>query len=169
MLFFVLFSLLSNIVGIKPILLSFLSFEMIVPSAIFFYPISFILVDILNEFYGLRLARNSILLSTLVNVLFVFLLYLSTLVPSIDSWIGLNIEYGNIINSITSVFFASIISYYVSENINAYTLNKIKELTNSKWLVLRVLVSTTLAAIIDSILFILIAFYSTLPNEVCIQ
>jgi hypothetical protein len=33
-------------------------------------------------------------------------------------------------------------------------------------LVLRVLVSTTLAAIIDSILFILIAFYSTLPNEV---
>ncbi len=142
---------------------------MIVPSAIFFYPISFILVDILNEFYGLRLARNSILLSTLVNVLFVFLLYLSTLVPSIDSWIGLNIEYGNIINSITSVFFASIISYYVSENINAYTLNKIKELTNSKWLVLRVLVSTTLAAIIDSILFILIAFYSTLPNEVCIQ
>lgn len=157
---------LSNIVGIKPILLSFLSFEMIVPSAIFVYPISFILVDILNEFYGLRLARNSILLSTLVNVLFVFLLYLSTLVPSIDSWIGLNIEYGNIINSITSVFFASIISYYVSENINAYTLNKIKELTNSKWLVLRVLVSTTLAAIIDSILFILIAFYSTLPNGV---
>ena len=50
--------ILSNVVGVKPISISFFSLEMIVPIAIFIYPISFILVDILNEFYGLKLARR---------------------------------------------------------------------------------------------------------------
>lgn len=158
--------ILSNVVGVKPISISFFSLEMIVPIAIFIYPISFILVDILNEFYGLKLARRSILTSTIVNIFFVAMLFLTTLIPSIGSWSGLDENYNKIVQGITSVFLASILSYYISENINAYTLNKIKEITNSKWLVLRVLVSTTLAAIIDSILFISIAFYNTLPIEV---
>lgn len=158
--------ILSNIVGVKPVNVSLFSFEMIVPIAIFVYPISFVLVDILNEFYGLKLARKSILTSTIVSMLFIAMLYLTTLIPSIDSWISLDSSYIEIVQGVTSVFLASIVSYYVSENLNAYTLHKIKEATNSKWLVLRVLVSTTLAAIIDSILFISIAFYNTLPTEV---
>ncbi len=45
--------------------------NLITPPAIFIYPLTFILVDILNEFYGLRLARRTIIISFIANLTFV--------------------------------------------------------------------------------------------------
>ena len=123
------------------------------------------MVDILNEFFGLRLARKAIGLSVITNIVIVYILYLSTLLPSIEFWSETNNYYSVIINSVTSVFFASISAYFISENVNAFLLNKIKEFTNTKYLPVRVIISTLFASLIDSAIFILIAFYGTLPNE----
>lgn len=46
----------STLCGVKPIQIPVLN--LITPPAIFIYPLTFILVDILNEFYGLRLAAH---------------------------------------------------------------------------------------------------------------
>ncbi|MFW7526191.1 queuosine precursor transporter [Vibrio ostreicida] len=155
---------LSNIMGIKPI--EVFDTGMIVPAAIFLYPLSFIFVDILNEFFGLRLARKAIIQSTVVNAGILLFLYSSTLIPSIESWQVMNVQYTTLVGSMVSVFVASLSSYFISENINAYVLNKIKLVTNSKWLAVRVIASTSIASVIDSALFIGIAFYTVLPNEV---
>ncbi|WP_339387152.1 queuosine precursor transporter [Vibrio caribbeanicus] len=154
----------SNIAGIKPI--DLFGTGLVVPFTVFIYPFSFILVDILNEFFGLRLARKAIGLSVITNIVIVYILYLSTLLPSIEFWSETNNYYSVIINSVTSVFFASISAYFISENVNAFLLNKIKEFTNTKYLPVRVIISTLFASLIDSAIFILIAFYGTLPNEV---
>jgi len=75
-------------------------------------------------------------------------------------------EFSEITRSITSVLIASSMSYLISENVNAYILYKIKSFTNSKYLYIRVLTSTILAAAIDSILFITIAFHDSFDNSI---
>lgn len=155
---------LSNITGIKPV--EIFNTGLIVPAAIFLYPISFIFVDILNEYFGLKLARKAIIQSTVVNAGILVLLYISTTIPSIGPWQAMDEQYTSLVTSMTSVFLASLSSYFISENINAYVLNKIKIATQSRWLAIRVIASTSIASVVDSALFISIAFFNVLPNDV---
>ena len=155
---------LSNITGIKPV--EIFNTGLIVPAAIFLYPISFIFVDILNEYFGLKLARKAIIQSTVVNAGILVLLYLSTTIPSIGPWQAMDEQYTSLVTSMTSVFLASLSSYFISENINAYVLNKIKIATQSRWLAIRVIASTSIASVVDSALFISIAFFNVVPNDV---
>ncbi|MGJ0628173.1 queuosine precursor transporter [Xenorhabdus bovienii] len=151
-----------TITGIKPV--SIPSINMVIPSAIFFYPLTFILVDILNEFYGLRLARKAILFSFIANILFVLGLIFTAALPGLKEW-GLEGAYTEILHSIAAVLVASSIAYIVSENVNSWLLCKIKELTNSRYLFIRVITSTTVAAALDSIIFCTLAFYNTLDAD----
>lgn len=162
MLFFV-----SNVTGVKAIEIS--SLNIIVPFAIFVYPLTFLVVDSLNEFFGLSLARKAILLSVIANII-VFIIFLGS-----QSVLGfhlnqeLNNSYNAVISSMSFVFIASIISYFVSENINAYVLNHMKFREESSSLMSRVLTSTSIASVIDSFLFIFIAFWSVFETEILLQ
>ncbi|WP_340613512.1 queuosine precursor transporter [Xenorhabdus thailandensis] len=151
-----------TITGIKPISIPYIN--MIIPSAIFFYPFTFILVDILNEFYGLRLARKAILFSFIANILFVLCLILTAALPGLKEW-ELEGAYTEIVHSIAAVLVASSIAYIVSENVNSWLLCKIKELTNSRYLFIRIITSTTVASALDSIIFCTLAFYNTLDSD----
>ncbi|MEQ2024909.1 queuosine precursor transporter [Xenorhabdus szentirmaii] len=151
-----------TVTGIKPI--SIPHINMVIPAAIFFYPFTFILVDILNEFYGLRLARKAILFSFTTNILFVLGLMFTAVLPGLREW-GLADAYTEIVHSITAVLVASSVAYIVSENVNSWLLCKIKELTNSRYLFIRIITSTTIAAALDSVIFCTLAFYNMLDAD----
>ncbi|EFE96561.1 queuosine precursor transporter [Serratia odorifera] len=153
----------STLCGVKPIQIPLL--DMIVPPAIFVYPLTFILVDILNEFYGLRLARRTIIISFIANLIFVLGVWATTLVPSIPQW-EFSTTYNGIVHSIMAVLLASSAAYLLSENVNAYLLCKIKELTNSRYLFVRVITSTVVASAIDSVVFCTLAFYNVLSWDI---
>ena len=87
----------STLCGVKPIQIPALN--LITPPAIFIYPLTFILVDILNEFYGLRLARRTIIISFMANLIFVLGVWVTTLVPSIPQW-EFSKTYDGIVHSI---------------------------------------------------------------------
>lgn len=157
--------ILCTVSGVKPIQIPVVNF--VVPPAIFFYPLTFILVDILNEFFGLRMARRTILIAFIANILFVTGLWLTSLLHGLSEW-ELNTSYSEFVNSIISVIFASSCAYLISENINSLLLCKIKELTNSRFLFIRVVTSTVVASAIDSIIFCTLAFYNVLNKDVII-
>jgi len=151
--------ILSTVSGVKPVHLS--TFNLIIPPAIFFYPLTFILVDILNEFYGLKMTRRTIIISFIANILFVGGLWMSTLLPDLKEWPH-DQAYRYFIHNIIAVLLASSLAYLISENINSWLLCKIKVLTNSRYLFVRVITSSVCAAAIDSIIFCSIAFYGVL-------
>lgn len=154
--------ILSTVSGVKPILIPVVNF--VIPPAIFFYPLSFILVDIINEFYGLRMARRTIFISFISNILFVAGLWITSLLPGLAEW-GLNTSYSEFVHSIMAVLFASSTAYLISENINSMILCKIKELTNSRYLFIRVITSNVIASAIDSIIFCTLAFHNILSID----
>ncbi|MFS7239891.1 conserved membrane hypothetical protein [Serratia proteamaculans] len=153
----------STLCGVKPIQIPALN--LITPPAIFIYPLTFILVDILNEFYGLRLARRTIIISFIANLIFVLGVWATTLVPSIPQW-EFSKTYDGIVHSIMAVLVASSAAYLISENVNSYLLCKIKELTNSRYLFVRVITSTVVASAIDSVVFCTLAFYNVLSWDI---
>jgi uncharacterized integral membrane protein (TIGR00697 family) len=152
----------TNIAATKLVHLETL--DIVVPPAVFLYPLTFLLVDFLNETYGLRLARKALLFAFGGNALIVVLLNAVNYLPGLPGW-KLDAPYAEVVGHVSSVLVASSVSFLFSEYVNSYLLCKIKELTNSKFLFLRVFLSTFFAVIIDSILFCYIAFYSVMDNS----
>jgi len=156
------FYIFTSIAATKPIYLE--SLGIIVTPGTFLYPLTFLIVDLLNEQFGLRLARRAILFAFASNAMIIILLYGSTFLPGLPGW-KLDGPYNDVIIQVSSVLIASSVSFLVSENINSYLLCKIKELTNSKYLFLRIFLSTFFAVIIDSFLFCFIAFYGAMQTS----
>lgn len=138
-------------------------FDVVITPGVFLYPITFLIVDLLNEFYGFRLARKAIFFAFASNTFIVVLLAVISYLPGLPSW-KLDMPYNEVINHVSSVLVASSVSFLFSEYVNSYLLCKIKELTTSRFLFLRVFLSTFFAVIIDSFVFCFIAFYGTMPN-----
>ncbi|MDF2398837.1 queuosine precursor transporter [Pseudomonas sp. 3MA1] len=156
------FYIFTSIAATKPIYLE--SLNIIITPGTFLYPLTFLIVDLLNENFGLRLARKAIFFAFASNAMIIILLYASTFLPGLPDW-KLDKPYNDVIIQVTSVLIASSVSFLVSENVNSYLLCKIKELTNSRFLFLRIFLSTLFAVIIDSFLFCYIAFYGAMQNN----
>lgn len=161
---FILFVLymLANISAAKLVYIE--QFDVVVTPGVFLYPLTFLAVDILNESYGLRLARKAILFVCASNAFVLMVLCLTSWLPGLPSW-QLDEHFGEVINHVLSVLVASSASFLLSEYVNSYLLSRIKELTNSRFLFLRVFLSTFIAVIVDSFLFCYLAFYGSLQNE----
>lgn len=154
---------LCTVSGIKPVSIPHTGF--IIPSAIFLYPLSFLLIDIVNEFYGMKLARKAIWAALFSNVFFCLFLWVSSEMPSLAGW-GDNASFNAVVHSMISVLLASSVSYFVSEYVNSFILCKIKEITNSRHLYFRVISSTVVASALDSMIFIYIAFHRVLSASI---
>ena len=139
-------------------------FDIVVTPGIFLYPLTFLVVDILNEYYGLRLARRAILFAFASNAFIIILLTTTNYLPGLTGW-NLDAPYSEVITHVSSVLVASCISFLFSEYVNSYLLCRIKKLTNSRLLFLRVFFSTFFAVIIVSFIFCFIAFYGTMQNS----
>ncbi|WP_454833739.1 queuosine precursor transporter [Pseudomonas lini] len=151
----------TNVAATKLVYLE--RFDVVVTPGVFLYPLTFLIVDLLNESYGLRLARRAILFAFASNAFILVLLSITSHLPGLPGW-KLDVHYGEVIGHVSSVLVASSISFLFSEYVNSYLLCKIKELTNSRFLFLRVFFSTFFAVIIDSFIFCFIAFYGAMPN-----
>lgn len=159
------FYIFSNLAAAKPVYIE--SLDLIVTPGTFIYPLSFLAIDLLSEFYGFRLARRAIYMSLIANLVIVFLLSVSTTLPASPSW-KLNEHYNTLIAHVLSAVIASSLSFFLSEYVNSWVLCKIKKITNSRFLFIRIFFSTFTAAIIDSFVFCFIAFYGKLSTNAII-
>jgi uncharacterized integral membrane protein (TIGR00697 family) len=151
----------TNVAATKLVFIE--SIDVIVTPGVFLYPLTFLVVDMLNEFYGLRLARKAILFAFASNALITVLLSFTSYLPGLTGW-KLDTPYSEVMAHVSSVLVASSVSFIFSEYVNSYLLNKIKELTSARLLFLRVFLSTFFAVIIDSFIFCFIAFYGTMTS-----
>lgn len=71
--------------------------DIVVTPGVFLYPLTFLVVDILNESYGIRLARRAILFSFASNALIVMLLNGTRFLPGLHGW-NLDGAYSDVIH-----------------------------------------------------------------------
>ena len=150
--------IISNIIAAKVIRVAGLN----LPAAIIIFPISYIFGDVLTEVYGYRTARKVIWLGFLCNLFAVLSMWLGGLLPSAPFWNGQE-AYQTILGYTPRLLAASFAGYLLGEFSNSFVLAKLKIATKGRWLWTRTIGSTFVGQLLDSGVFILIAFSNTMP------
>lgn len=153
----------SNIIAVKPIRLLVLPFEflgskdVVLPSSIIIFPISYIIGDVLTEVYGFRVARGVIWLGFAANLVVVIALWLAGIIPPAGFW-GDQAAYDTILGQVPWILTASFIAYLIGEFSNSSVLALLKYKMQGRLLFVRTIGSTVVGQGLDSFIFIYIAF-----------
>lgn len=158
---FVAVLLISNVASTKILNLGPLTFD----GGTILFPLSYIFGDILTEVYGYARSRKVIWLGFMAaTVMSVTLAIVGALPPAAD-WPNQD-AYEVILGQTPRIVIASLIAYFAGEFSNSVTLAKLKVLTQGRRLWLRTISSTLLGQLLDTALFVLIAFTGTVPTNV---
>lgn len=128
------------------------------PGALIF-PLSFLLCDAITEVYGYKNARRAIWAAFLFNVLFILFGQLVIHLPTPAFASENNAAFDKLLSVNFWIVCGSFASYVISEPLNSYMVAKLKIILKGKYIGLRFLSSTIFAALLDSVLFISIAFH----------
>lgn len=161
---YVAFQIFSDIMAIKITTVLGLT----IPTAVFIYPLTFTLRDVIHKSLGKRGAKNIIFISAILNVVMVLLFQFSIMLPPAESW-GIQKEFSIVLGGVWRIVIASIFAEMVSQLIDteAYSFFVNKITRKHQWL--RVLFSNFFASPVDSFIFIFFTFYGTLPVSVLLS
>lgn len=157
---FVAILLLSNIIGASKratIDLPFIG-EWSFGAGVMFFPISYILGDILTEVYGYARARRVIWVGFSALIFMAFMSWVVVSLPPAAGWPG-QAAYESVFGNSWRIVLASITAFWAGEFANSFVLARMKSLTNGKYLWSRTIGSTIVGQGLDSVIFYPLAFY----------
>ncbi len=126
-------------------------------AGILFFPISYVIGDVLTEVYGYARARRVIWTGFAALIFMAFMSYVVVAMPPAASWDGQE-AYEQVFGSTWRIVLASIIAFWAGEFVNSYILAKMKVWTKGKALWSRTIGSTVFGQGVDSLIFYPIAF-----------
>ena len=128
----------------------------------FAFPITFLLTDLVNEYYGKRAARRLTYLGLAMSG-FAFLLIFAGRKASVSEISPISQDAFDAVFAMSNrLYIASLTAYFVGQMCDIWTFSAIKTLTNGKWVWLRATGSTVISQAIDSFLVTSILFFSTI-------
>jgi hypothetical protein len=157
---FVTILLVSNIASTKILLAGPFTFD----GGTMLFPLSYIFGDILTEVYGYKNSRIIIWTGFGCLVLMAVTLAVVDVLPPAGDW-PLQDSFHAILGQTPRIVGASLIAYWAGEFVNSYVLAKIKLRMQGRYLWMRTITSTILGEGVDTIVFILVAFYGVMPNS----
>lgn len=161
--FFVSVLLISNVASTKIVDLKWFTFD----GGTLLFPLSYIFGDILTEVYGYKKAKNVIWLGFFMALLMSLVFIIVGKLPPAPDWNNQN-AYEMILGLTPRIVLASLLAYLAGSFSNSFILAKMKIWTKGKMLWVRTISSTLVGEFLDSILFIIIAFWGILPNSLLV-
>ncbi len=156
---FVTILLLSNVIGAGKV--AVLDLPTIGPwefgAGILFFPISYVIGDVLTEVYGYAKARRCIWAGFAALVFMAFMAMVVVALPPAANWGGQQ-AYEQVFGQVPRIVLASMIAFWAGEFVNSYVLARMKVWTGGKALWSRTIGSTVVGQGVDSALFYPIAF-----------
>jgi uncharacterized integral membrane protein (TIGR00697 family) len=146
----------SNLMAIKLINI----WGIILPAAVICYPFCFVVNDLINEFYGYKTVKKVVVFAFFFNAIVIGLLTIAAIIPPSQVYQD-NEAFRAVFLSAPRILGASFTAFIISGILNSYFFDKIRQ--KSSFLPLRSAVSTFLGVIIDSFLFITLAYAFNLP------
>jgi len=135
------------------------------------FPIAYIFGDVLTEVYGYARARRVIWIGFGASALMALTFLVIGALPGEAEWLkrGGEDAFSSILGFIPRITLGSLVAYWLGSFVNAFVMARLKVLTGGKKLWTRTLGSTVAGQAVDTVVFCLIAFAGTLPNEVLIS
>jgi uncharacterized integral membrane protein (TIGR00697 family) len=157
---FVVILLLSNLIGAEK--RSVIDLPAIGPwpfgAGILFFPISYVIDDVLTEVYGYARARRVVWAGFAALVFMGIMETVVVRLPVADGWTGQG-AYERVFGSGWRIILASVVAFWVGDILNSFVLAKMKIWTRGRWLWTRTIGSTIVGEGADSLIFYPLAFY----------
>lgn len=161
---FVAVLLISNLASTKILSLWLFTFD----GGTILFPLSYIFGDILTEVYGYQRSRKVIWTGFGAALLMSLVLWVVQELPPAADWPNQQ-AFESLLGFVPRIVLASLLAYFAGAFSNAYLMSKLKVRTQGKYLWVRTIGSTLIGEGIDTVIFCLIAFYGTLPNEILVS
>jgi queuosine precursor transporter len=129
-------------------------------AGIMFFPLSYIIGDVLTEVYGYARARRVIWTGFAALFFMAFMSWVVVALPPAASWQG-QAAYEAVFGATWRIVGASMIAFWAGEFANSFVMARMKLLTRGRYLWTRTIGSTVVGQGIDSLLFYPLAFYGT--------
>jgi queuosine precursor transporter len=158
---FVAILLLSNLIGAaKLATLGGFTFG----AGILFFPLSYVIGDVLTEVYGYANARRCVWMGFGALLFMAVMSYVVVAMPPAAGWEG-QAAYESVFGSTWRIVAASILAFWAGEFVNSFVLAKMKILTAGKHLWSRTIGSTFFGQAVDSLIFYPVAFLGIWSTE----
>jgi uncharacterized integral membrane protein (TIGR00697 family) len=127
-------------------------------AGILFFPVSYVLGDVLTEVYGYARARRCIWTGFAAMLFMVVMSWVVVALPPDQGWTG-QAAYESVFGQVPRIVLASICAFWAGEFANSLVLSKMKLWTRGKHLWTRTIGSTIVGQGVDSLIFYPLAFY----------
>jgi hypothetical protein len=149
--------LIANVTATKPVTL----FGLAAPGGVFIYALTFTLIDLINTTLGRSGARRVVVAAFLANILLALYTSLIIRFPS-PEWFGAQEAFATVLGSTPRIVAASLAAYLASSLIDIEVFAFWKERVGGPaWA--RVFVSNAVSTLVDSALFVVLAFGGQMP------
>jgi uncharacterized integral membrane protein (TIGR00697 family) len=163
---FVAILLLSNVIGagkVASVTLPGLG-ERPFGAGILFFPVSYVIGDVLTEVYGYARARRCIWAGTAALLFMALMSWVVVALPPAATWDG-QAAYEAVFGQVPRIVLASIVAFWAGEFVNSLVLARMKVATKGRLLWARTIGSTIAGQAVDSLIFYPLAFWGVWDNE----
>lgn len=120
------------------------------------FPLTYVIGDVLSEVYGFKAARRAIYTGFAMNILAALAFWATVYLPAADFYPNQE-HFENIVGAYTGLIIAGMAGFLVGQTLNAWSLVLIKERTREKHLWARLVGSTFVGQLGDTLVFCAIA------------
>lgn len=161
--------LISNIVAVK--LIAFGPWQVggldlgpfIVDGGVFLFPLVYITGDVLAEVYGMRGARRAIFTAFALSALTSLTIWVVQLSPVAPGWENQQ-AFEAVLGFVPRIVLASLAAFVVGQLMNAWVLVRMRDRTHERLLRTRLIASTLVGQLFDTVVFCTIAFWGVLDG-----
>lgn len=133
-------------------------------AGILFFPLSYVIGDVLTEVYGYANARRCVWMGFGAMIFMAFMSYVVVAMPAAEGWDG-QAAYESVFGSTWRIVAASVLAFWAGEFVNSFVLAKMKIVTKGKHLWARTIGSTVFGQGVDSLIFYPVAFLGIWTTE----
>jgi uncharacterized integral membrane protein (TIGR00697 family) len=137
-------------------------------AGILFFPVSYVLGDVLTEVYGYARARRCVWAGFAALLFMVFMSMVVVALPPDKGWTG-QAAYEAVFGQAWRIASASLCAFWAGEFANSFVLARMKVLTQGRWLWTRTIGSTMVGQGVDSLAFYPIAFAGVWEGETVLK
>jgi uncharacterized integral membrane protein (TIGR00697 family) len=139
---------------------------LILPAAVVAYAITFLMTDVVSEIWGKKDADRLVFIGFVCSIFASIMIFIAGLLPPAVFAVEQNEAFKIILGLNWKFVIASMLAYYASQSWDVWMFHKIKKHTGDSHKWIRNNLSTMTSQIIDTAIFITIAFWGEVPNIV---
>lgn len=130
------------------------------------YPLTFLITDVITEFFGKEKANFTVRLSIYMNVMVALIISFMVFLPA-TTWSKIDDPtFSKVFGFYSIAFLGSILACYIAQSVDVILYSLIRKLTHGKYLWLRSNGSTAVSLLIDTTVVIsFMAVFGIFPKE----